>query len=60
MDIMEFLLQKPYQHLRSCPENLKLTEIRKTTKICNKSNLIHDFKYIYDKSDYKKNQIKVT
>jgi len=55
-----FYLQKPYQHLRSCPENLKLA-IRKTTKkFVTESNLIHDFKYIYDKSDYKKNQIKVT
>lgn len=55
-----FYLQKPYQHLNSCPEKIKLA-IRKTTKcFVKESNLVHDFKYIYDKTDYIKNQIKVT
>lgn len=52
--------QNPYNHLSgSCPENIGLS-IRKTTrKFIQESNLIHDFKYNYDKTDYIKNQIKV-
>jgi hypothetical protein len=56
-----YYLQKPYHHLSgNCPENIKLS-IRKTTRqFVTEANLIHDFKYIYDKSEYVKNQVKVT
>jgi hypothetical protein len=54
-----FYLQTPKNHLKGCPEKISLS-IRKTTKkFVNESNLIHDYKYNYDKTDYIKNQIKV-
>jgi very-short-patch-repair endonuclease len=51
--------QTPYLHLCSAPENIKLS-IRKTTEqFIIESNIIHNNKYNYDKTDYIKNQIKV-
>jgi very-short-patch-repair endonuclease len=55
-----FYIQKAYDHLKGGrPENIPLS-IRKTTKkfIC-ESQLIHDFKYNYNKTKYIKNDVKV-
>lgn len=54
-----FYLQKPYHHLKSCPENIKLSVRKTTKKFIIESNLVHDNKYNYDKTEYIKNQIKV-
>lgn len=55
-----FYLQKPYHHLSgNKPENINLA-VKKTTKqFINEANKVHDFKYIYDKTNYVKNQVKV-
>ena len=55
-----YFLQKPYHHLSgSKPENIGLSVRKTTRKFIQECNLIHDFKYDYDKTDYIKNQIKV-
>ena len=55
-----YYLQKPHHHLiGNCPENIILS-VKKTTKqFIFEANAIHDFKYIYDKTDYISNQTKV-
>lgn len=55
-----FYMQKPYYHLSgSRPENIILS-IRKTNKtFINEANVIHDYKYSYDKVEYTTNQSKV-
>jgi len=56
-----FYLQKPYHHLSgSCPENAKLAVRKTTRKFVIESNIVHDFKYNYDKTNYVRNQLKVT
>lgn len=56
-----FYLQKPYNHLSgSKPENIVLSVAKNTQKFIIEANQVHNFKYSYDKTDYKKNQIKVT
>jgi very-short-patch-repair endonuclease len=56
----EIFEQTPSLHLYRAPENIVLA-VRKTTKqFIKESNEIHDFKYNYDKTDYIRNQIKVT
>jgi very-short-patch-repair endonuclease len=54
-------LQKPQNHLNGHrPENKPLS-VRKTTgKFVCESNLIHDYVYMYDKVEYKRNNLKVT
>lgn len=53
--------QNPYSHLSgSCPENIVLAVRKTTRKFIQEANLIHDFKYNYDKTDYTTNQVKVT
>lgn len=51
--------QTPSNHLLYAPENINLS-IRKTTaQFIKEANIIHDNKYIYDKTNYTKNQEKV-
>lgn len=54
-----FYLQKPYHHLSgNCPENINLA-IKKTIKqFISEANLVHDYRYNYDKSEYVSNQTK--
>lgn len=53
-----FYLQKPYSHLLGKrPEQLRVK--KSTNKFIMESNNLHDFKYNYDKVDYKKNSVKV-
>ena len=55
-----FYLQTPENHLSgNCPENRCLSERKSTIVFIKESNLVHDFKYSYVKTDYIKNQIKV-
>ena len=55
-----FYLQKPYHHLSgSRPENIRLSVRKTTMKFVKESNLIHDYKYNYDKTEYISNQSKV-
>lgn len=55
-----FYLQKPYHHLSGKrPENISLSVRKTTRKFIIESNLVHDYKYNYDKTDYVKNNIKV-
>lgn len=55
-----FYLQKPHHHLSgSCPENISLSARKTTKKFIIESNLAHDNKYNYDKTEYIRNQVKV-
>lgn len=55
----EIFEQTPHLHLYRAPENIKLA-IRKTTEqFIKEANIIHDFRFSYDKTNYIKNQIKV-
>jgi very-short-patch-repair endonuclease len=55
-----YYLQKPYNHIGgSKPENIELSVRKTTKKFIQEANLVHDFKFSYDKTDYVKNQIKV-
>ena len=52
-----FYLQKPYHHLSgNCPENINLAIKKTIKKFISEANLIHDYKYNYDKSEYVSNQ----
>jgi very-short-patch-repair endonuclease len=55
-DIFE---QTPHRHLNGAPENIKLAVRKTTEQFIKEANEVHDFKYIYNKSEYVKNQIKV-
>ena len=55
----EIFEQTPHLHLYRAPENIRLA-IRKTTEqFIKEANIIHDFRFSYDKTNYIKNQIKV-
>lgn len=55
-----YYLQKPYNHLSgSCPENYYLGVKKTTGQFINESNRVHDFKYLYDNTNYVSNQTKV-
>jgi len=55
-----YFLQKPSDHLAGrCPEKIVLSVRKTTKKFINEANLVHDFKFSYDKTEYIKNQIKV-
>jgi len=51
--------QTPSQHLNCRPENIVLARRKTTDQFIKESNIIHDNKYTYEKTDYVKNQIKV-
>jgi very-short-patch-repair endonuclease len=55
----EIFEQTPHSHLHSAPENIRLSVRKTTEQFIKESNLIHDFKFNYDKTNYIKNQIKV-
>lgn len=55
----EIFEQIPAGHLISAPENIKLSVRKTTEQFIKDANLVHDFKFSYDKTDYIKNQIKV-
>jgi very-short-patch-repair endonuclease len=52
--------QTPEQHLICAPENIKLAKRKTTEQFILEANIIHDNKYSYNKTNYIKNQIKVT
>jgi hypothetical protein len=52
--------QTPSGHLSYAPENIKLAVRKKNEQFISEANKVHDFKYNYDKTEYQKNQIKVT
>ena len=52
--------QTPVQHLNAAPENIHLSVKKTTEQFITESNQIHDFKYNYSKTNYIKNQTKVT
>lgn len=55
-----YYLQKPYHHLSgSCPENYNLSVKKTTEQFINESNRVHDYKYLYTKTNYISNQTKV-
>jgi len=55
-----YYLQKPYHHLSgNCPEKINLSTKKTLKQFVNESNLVHDFKYNYDKTLYISNQTKV-
>ncbi len=55
-----YYLQKPYHHLSgNCPENINLSVKKSTEQFINESNRVHDFKYLYDNTNYVSNQTKV-
>lgn len=55
----EIFEQTPHLHLHRAPENIRLA-IRKTTEqFIKEANIIHDFRFSYEKTNYIKNQIKV-
>lgn len=55
----EIFYQAPYLHLSRAPEKIKLSVRKTTEQFINEANIVHDFKFSYDKTDYIKNQIKV-
>ena len=55
----EIFEQTPHLHLYRAPENIKLSVRKTTEQFIKEANLIHDFKFSYEKTDYIKNQIKV-
>jgi hypothetical protein len=56
----EVFEQTPHLHLYRAPENIKLAVRKTTEQFIKEANIIHDNKFNYDKTDYVKNQIKVT
>jgi hypothetical protein len=56
----EVFEQSPHNHLFYAPENIILSTRKTTEQFIKESNLVHDFKYTYEKTKYIKNQIKVT
>lgn len=56
----EYYLQTPYNHLNSGkPENKHLSSKKTIDRFITESNFIHDYKYNYEKVNYKTNQNKV-
>jgi very-short-patch-repair endonuclease len=55
----EIFEQTPHLHLYRAPENIRLSVRKTTEQFIKESNLVHDFKFNYDKTNYVKNQIKV-
>jgi signal peptidase I len=55
----EIFEQTPHLHLHRAPENIKLAVRKTTEQFIKEANVVHDFKYSYDKTNYIKNQIKV-
>ncbi len=55
----EIFEQTPHRHLNGAPENIKLAVRKTTEQFIKEANIIHDFKFSYDKTNYVKNQIKV-
>lgn len=55
----EIYNQSPEKHLIYAPENIKLSVRKTNDQFIKESNIIHDNKYKYDKTNYIKNQIKV-
>lgn len=56
-----FYLQKPSDHLAGrCPEKISLSVKKSIKQFINEANAVHDFKFIYDKSEYISNQTKLT
>jgi hypothetical protein len=54
-----FYLQKPYHHLSgNCPENINLATKKTINQFISEANLVHDYRYNYDKSEYVSNQTK--
>jgi len=56
----EIFEQTPHLHLYRAPENIKLAVRKTTEQFIKESNEVHDFKFSYEKTNYIKNQIKVT
>jgi len=52
--------QTPNGHLSYAPEKIKLSVRKTTEQFIKEANIIHDNKFNYDKTDYVKNQTKVT
>jgi len=55
----EIIEQTPHLHLYRAPENIKLAVRKTTEQFIKESNVVHDNKYLYEKTDYVRNQIKV-
>jgi hypothetical protein len=55
----EIFEQAPSLHLSRAPEKIKLAVRKTTEQFINEANVVHDFKFSYDKTEYIKNQIKV-
>ena len=55
----EIFEQTPHLHLYSAPENIRLSTRKTTEQFIKEANEVHDSKFIYDKTEYIKNQIKV-
>lgn len=52
-----YYLQAPKNHLIACPE--KILRRKTTEQFVEEANLVHNFSYNYDKSEYIKNTIKI-
>jgi very-short-patch-repair endonuclease len=55
----EIYEQSPSNHLMNSPEKIKLAVRKTTEQFIRESNIVHDNKFKYDKTDYIKNNIKV-
>lgn len=55
----EIYEQTPKSHLKHCPENISLSTRKTTETFIEESNLVHDFKYNYEKTEYIRNNLKV-
>ena len=51
--------QTPRQHLKCSPENTKYTIGKTKEQFIHESNIVHDFKYNYDRSNYIKSNSKL-
>lgn len=51
--------QTPTLHAYRAPENIHLATKKTTEQFIKEANIVHDFKYTYDKSEYNTNQTKL-